>query len=188
MFTQNRNVAVGLTREDRENSYLKLYFQFLKHGFSFADSSFGAENITLRIYADELPASKEKVAQFKGFILGLNKSEIFQSKRIQIDKDQIAEINSANHPLLQGLDIVLGSMNFRLNDLHRAIPVSKRRRGKRTVAKEKLYKHIYQLICQFKPRFNIGVSTGGERFHAPYRHWLFKPGEFEVDDRFTKPK
>ena len=33
MFTQNRFVPQGLTREQRENEYFLLYYQFIKHAF-----------------------------------------------------------------------------------------------------------------------------------------------------------
>ena len=61
----------------------------------------------------------------------------------------------------------------------RAIPEGQTHRGQRTLAKEQLYKHIYQHICQIKPRFNIGVSTGdcgyaNPHWECPYQHWDFK--------------
>jgi len=59
-----------------------------------------------------------------------------------IPEDQIAEVKSHNHVLLQCVDIVLGAIQFRLNDLHKVTPEGKWRRGKRTIAKEKLYKMI----------------------------------------------
>ncbi len=42
--------------------------------------------------------------------------------------------------------IVLGAMAFRLNNGHKEKPVGQNRRGKRTIAKEKLYKFIYSRI------------------------------------------
>ncbi len=54
----------------------------------------------------------------------------------------------------------LGAMAFRLNDKHLVKPPGQVRRGKRTIAKEKLYKHILGRIRQLYPNFNIGESTG----------------------------
>jgi len=60
------------------------------------------------------------------------------------------------------------------------------RRGKRTIAKEKLYKHINAKIRSIKPNFNIGITTGTDkvedRWNHPYRHWRFLPKEFAVDE------
>lgn len=105
---------------------------------------------------------------------------------LSIAYDQIAEIESHRHNILQCLDIVLGSMSFRLNDKHKEKPEGSRKRGKRTIAKEKLYQHINRRIRQLYPYFNIGISTGlkdgkANRWHHPYRHWLFIPKHSKFD-------
>ncbi len=88
------------------------------------------------------------------------------------------------------LDVVLGSMCFRLNDKHKEIPPGKKRRGKRTIAKEKLYKHINGKIRKIRTGFNAGVNTGiikeEDRWSHPYRHWNFKPKEHEIDINLFK--
>lgn len=105
--------------------------------------------------------------------------------------DQIAEVQSHDHVLMQCLDVVLGAMAFRLNDKHREKPRGQRRRGKRTIAKERLYRHIRERICRIYPNFNIGASTGKQGFwenvwRHPYRHWKFVPSEHRVDPTQTK--
>jgi hypothetical protein len=88
------------------------------------------------------------------------------------------------------LDVVLGAMAFRLNDMHLKKEPGQRTRGKRTIAKEKLYKHINTLIRQLYPNFNIGDSTGlgdekENKWKQPYRHWRFIPKDFDLHpDRF----
>lgn len=84
-------------------------------------------------------------------------------------------------------------MAFRLNDKHKEKPPGKRRRGKRTVAKECLYKHIRARVCQLYPHFNIGETTGkggdwANLWRHPYRHWKFVPAEHERDPTRTKQK
>src|SRR5690606_2718782 len=101
----------------------------------------------------------------------------------------LVEVSSHRHVLLQHLDIILGSMAWRLNDLHRAKPAGASRRGSRTIAKEKLYRHIREHICRLKPNFNIGITTGGgfkDRWEQPYRHWAFRPADHEYDQSLTK--
>jgi len=86
---------------------------------------------------------------------------------------------------------VLGSITFRLNDKHIAKLPGQKIRGKRTIAKEKLYKTILAEIKKIRPGFNIGVSTGvfgDERWHTPYRHWQFVPKDFEYQPQFTKSR
>lgn len=104
-------------------------------------------------------------------------------------KQDITEVSSHDHVLLQCLDVVLGSICFRLNDKHLAKPPGSRRRGSRTIAKDELRKFILKRIQQIKPHFNIGITTGGgpeERWAMPYRHWCFRPSEFEYDNTQTK--
>lgn len=186
MFTQNRYVPLGLSREQSKNSYFLLYYQFLKHAFGLIYSNPGEELAFLQLNLDQLPDTKEKAALFKSYILGLNRNLQFRESRIRLRVDHISEVDSSKHVILQGLDIVLGAMAFRLNDGHKEKPEGQRRRGKRTVAKEKLYKYINLRIREIYPGFNIGVSTGTQgditnRWKHPYRHWLFVPAEYEID-------
>jgi hypothetical protein len=143
------------------------------------------------IYFDRLPDTKEKSALFKSHITSLEKWPEFRRQRILIPEDQIAEVKSHNHVLLQCVDIVLGAIQFRLNDLHKVKPKGKWRRGKRTIAKEKLYKMINRRIRKIYPNFNIGITTGtnGDQenyWKHPYRHWLFRPRSYREDDSKTK--
>ena len=82
-------------------------------------------------------------------------------------------------------------MQFRLNNLHKVKPEGSYRRGKRTIAKEKLYKFINKQIREVYPNFNIGISTGLQgdiknRWEHPYRHWSFVPSKHKRDDSKTK--
>lgn len=108
-----------------------------------------------------------------------------------MNRQQIAEVNSKDHVLMQCLDVVLGAMAFRLNNKHLAKPPGALRRGKRTIAKEKLYKHISTRIRQIYPNFNVGESTGlqgnaANRWKHPYRHWKLIPKNHQRD--VTKSK
>ncbi|HLL45065.1 MAG TPA: DUF3800 domain-containing protein [Longimicrobiaceae bacterium] len=192
MFTQTRFIATNLTPEHRRNEYLLLYYQFLRHGFGLRYcTSVEPGPVRLRIYLDKLPDSKENIAKFKGFVTALQFSKEFRDAGVLIPLDQIAEVRSHDHVILQCLDVVLGAMQFRLNDRHLEKPEGQTRRGKKTIAKEKLYKHINARIRGIYPHFNIGVSTGTEgdwanRWHHPYRHWLFIPSERKIDNTRAK--
>ena len=131
---------------------------------------------------DQLPDTKEKASKFKEFVGNIPNIKDFQevNGRIHIRDGDVAEVCSHDHVLLQCTDIVLGAMYFRLNNLHLEKPAGSRTRGKRTIAKEKLYKHINSLISSILPHFNIGLSTGKRGYQnpfweLPYSHWKFKP-------------
>ncbi|MDY3511569.1 DUF3800 domain-containing protein, partial [Riemerella anatipestifer] len=179
MFTDNRFLTQDLPREYHKKEYHLLYYQFLKHAFglSYINSDIP---IDLEIFFDELPDKKQKNEDFKKFVYGIQFLPNFISSKINIKKEAIYEVDSKKHLLMQCLDVVLGAIAFRLNDMHKEKPVGSRRRGKRTIAKEKLYKHINKKIREIRPNFNIGITTGTDgdllnRFLHPYRHWLFIP-------------
>lgn len=191
MFRPNAYVALGLTREQREAEYYLLYYQFIKHAFGLRYIAPQPGGTKLRLYFDQFPDTREKAAQFKGYVLGLGTSREFRSAGIVLSKEDITEVRSHDHVLLQALDVVLGAMAFRLNDKHKEKPPGERIRGKRTRAKETLYKTIHTEINRLVPGFNIGVSTGvrgNPRAHwdAPYEHWAFVSTASEYSPDLSK--
>lgn len=139
MFRQNVHNPVGLNPNQLSKGYFLLYYQFIKHAFGLSARTPNQPPAALRIYFDEFPDTKEAATQFKGYILGLKDNPKIRQAGLTIRPEDIAEIRSHDHVLAQCLDVVLGAMAFRLNDKHKEIPHGQRRRGKRTVAKEKLY-------------------------------------------------
>src|SRR5581483_1224674 len=129
MFTQNTVIARNLTPQHVEEKYFILYYQFLKHAFGLSVSPIIEGGVNLRIYPDQIPDNKERVEQFRGFLSGLAGSPSFRERRIQIKRENIADVDSKQHVILQCLDIVLGAINFRLNDKHKELtsPSGKRR-------------------------------------------------------------
>lgn len=169
-------------RHSNDDKYFKLYYQFLKNAFGLKYIPIEYGEVYLRIYLDQLPDTKEKAANFKEFVGNIPNIKDFQevNGRIHIRNGDVAEVCSHDHVLLQCTDIVLGTMYFRLNNLHLEKPAGSRTRGKRTIAKEKLYKHINSQISSILPHFNIGISTGKRGYQnpsweLPYSHWKFKP-------------
>lgn len=193
MFTQNQFIPSGLSPDQRRAEYHLLYYQFVKHAFGLRFAGIVDQEILVRLNMDQLPDNREQNVQFKAYLLGLNRNPDFRRAGIRFRADQIAEVQSHDHVLVQCLDVVLGAMAFRLNDKHLEKPPGKRRRGKRTIAKERLYKHIRALICRLYPNFNIGETTGkggdwANLWLHPYRHWKFVPTKHETDPTKTKPK
>lgn len=194
MFTKNSHVPQGLDEYQRDHKYFLLYYQFIKHAFGLTwvpESESTGFNV--RAYLDKLPDTKEKVALFKDSLHSLEQNPQFRRRKIKLSKEQVAEIDSKEHVILQGLDVILGSIQFRLNDKHKEKPEGQYRRGKRTIAKEKLYKHINNKICEQYSNFNIGISTSvrgvnENRWSDPYRHWLFVPSKYKLDETKGKKK
>lgn len=193
MFTQNMYRPV-LNEQQLDLGYFLLYYQMIKHAFGIRYSNPNQlDRVYFSLFLDDLPDTREKCGAFKEVISQIPSTQAFRGLGIFIPKTDIAEVKSHDHAILQGLDIILGSMHFRLNDLHKAKPEGSNRRGKRTIAKEKLYKAINSHIREIYPNFNIGTSTGQadglrDRWRHPYRHWRFRPGEFTLDTNAVKGK
>lgn len=195
MFTHNVHVPTGLTPEQAGESYYLLYYQFLKHGFGFAHLPLHAAPPRLRVYLDEIGDTREQVAKFKGFIRGLPDTKTIRAAGGLILEDSaIAEVRSHDHIVMQGLDVVLGSITFRLNNKHQDKLPGTNERGKRTIAKERLYRFILAQIKRVtgKQGFNIGVTTAVSsfphgRWSDPYLHWCFTPREHIIDPSAIKP-
>jgi hypothetical protein len=190
MFTHNLFQPVGLNKSQEGNEYFLLYYQFFKHIFGLQYSNPSREPISLYILMDQLPDTKEKNEEFKRFIYNLQYQDIFWESNIHFNSlDDIGEAKSHDHVILQCLDVVLGAIEFRLNEKHKEIPEGKKRRGKRTRAKEALYKYINRRIRDIYPGFNIGITTGistvKDRWNHPYRHWKFEPKEFRVNQDYV---
>jgi hypothetical protein len=181
MFTQNMHVPTGLSQTHIEDQYFILYYQFLKHAFGLPHSNADGNPIRVRLNLDQLPENRERANRFKSYLCGLSTNRDFERARIEFDRDNIADVVSHDHDILQVLDVILGAIQFRLNDKHLEKPEGKKRRGKRTLAKQKLYKHINRRIQGIHHRqFNVGTSTSDDgdpsnRWKHPYRHWLFRP-------------
>ncbi|MDO8588064.1 MAG: hypothetical protein Q7T82_13645 [Armatimonadota bacterium] len=123
--------------------------------------------------------------------MGLSRYARFTGAGIAVSIEDIAEVRSHDHTLLQCLDVVLGAMAFRLNDRHKNNPPGARHRGKRTKAKEKLYQFILAEVRKIFPNFNIGITTGIQgdyenRWRHPYSHWLFMPNDTSYEKALTK--
>lgn len=190
MFRQNAMVPQNLTREHEEKEYFLLYYQFIKHAFGIDYCNPDNKNhVVLKLYFDKLPDTKKKNREFKGYIYALN--DIFCINNVHIYNEDIAEVDSKNHVILQCMDIILGAMNFKLNNMDKEKMPNGNRRGKRTIAKEKLYKNILMNIKMIYPNFNIGVSTSSRgdfsnNWKDQYRHWCFKSKNSVFDSNLTK--
>ncbi len=189
MFRQNRHRPTGLTDYHRTHHFFLLYYQFLKAAFGLKHTGkiIPADYVDLEFFFDKLPDKNENNALFKKYIFGLQYLPTFLESNIHIREDAIMEIDSRKHILLQCLDIVLGAIAFRLNKMHLEKEPGKSTRGKRTIAKERLYKHILVRIRQIYPNFNIGISTGLQDdvqnlWKHAYRHWRFLPRNWEVQE------
>lgn len=115
----------------------------------------------------------------------------YELKQDNIEIKEIIEIDSKKHVIQQCMDIILGSINFKLNNFDKIKDEHTRKRSKRTIAKEKLYKVINKNIRDIRKGFNIGVSTSKDGdisniWKHKYRHWNFISRYSHFDKTLTK--
>lgn len=182
MFTPNHFLPRNLSRYHRENKYTLLYYQFIKHAFDFRYCDLGPGQIALQIRLDDLPGTPQQKRVFKQFLYALNvSSNAFfppTGARFHIPEGGIGEINSQDSDLLQCLDVILGAMQFRLNQRYKATNQVTGVRARKTSAKDVLSTHIVGLVQDIVPGFRPEVSTWASpelRWKHPFRHWSFKP-------------
>lgn len=192
LFTQNVWVPVGLTQDQHKNAYFLLYYQFIKNGLGLSSYNAQFGNRELQLIFDQFPKNSGQISEFKMFLSRLNRRTL-NPNGLALRSENIGEAKSHSHVILQCTDVVLGAMHFRLNDFHLVMPPGKTRRGKKTIAKHKVYKHISKRIRDIYPHFNIGISTGvqgnrANRWLHPYRHWLLVPRLREYDKSKGKKK
>ncbi|GAB6120422.1 DUF3800 domain-containing protein [Dysgonomonas termitidis] len=189
-FKNKQYVPIGLTKEQQKAEFPILYYQFIKHGFGLRYSNKEKSNIYLKIHLDNIPLKGEDKKTFIKHLYELNKDTELKKANICIREGDIFEVDSKQHLPLQCMDLILGAICFRLNNKHKEKLDNTNRRGKRTILKEKLYKHINKKLRELRPNFNIGESTGyvdiSERWEQPYRHWSFKPSNCLRDLNYSK--
>ncbi len=189
MFAQNAFVTDGLTKEQTENEYSILYYFFLKEAFGlkYSNSLPYNQKVNFSFYLDDLPCSKEQKDSLKRSIMKFN----YELRQNNIEITEIVEIDSKKHVIQQCLDIILGSMNFKLNDLDKIKDLKTGKRSRRTIAKEKLYKVINKNIRCIRKGFNVGISTSNDNditniWKHEYRHWNFISKYSHFDKSLTK--
>lgn len=190
MFFRHRQFeAVGLTNEQRRKEYPMLYYQFIKNDFGLIHSNPTGKEVRVRLLIDDMPLKGPAREEFLKAIYHLNELKSFQKANIVIKDGDVAEVNSKRHLPLQVMDLVLGSMCFRLNDKHKERGIDGKR-AKRNIVKERIYKYIRTKIWQLHPGFNIGITTPitkqDDLWERPYLHWNFVPRNYTKNEELTK--
>lgn len=189
MFAQNAFVSDGLTKKQTDNEYSILYYFFLKDAFGlkYSNNTPFKNKVNFSYYLDDLPCSEEQKNALKNSMFRYN----FELRQNNTEITEIVEIDSKKHVIQQCMDIILGSMNFKLNDFDKIKDEQTGKRSKRTIAKEKLYKVINKNIREIRKGFNVGVSTSNDNdvtniWKHEYRHWNFISKYSHFDKTLTK--
>ena len=118
MFTQNIHATDHIQYEEQDAKFFKLYYQFIKHAFGlmFCNPD-GTDMVRVAVYLDKAPDTAAALNNFKDYLASLTVLPEFFEAKVIVDKDTVAEINSKEHVILQAVDVILGAIQFRLNEL-----------------------------------------------------------------------
>jgi hypothetical protein len=194
MFTQNINVPPDFDEERVDNEYFLLYYQFIKHAFGlrYWRQEDNHETASVSVYIDDPPQGDAKFARFRDYIASLSSYPPFSQGGVAFPRAEVVKVRSHEHGILQVLDIILGGMQSRLNEVHTKPEPPAKRRSKRARAKALVYARIKDRIWEVYPNFNVGISTASpntiERWTHPYRHWCFVPSGSTRDGSRGKGK
>ena len=123
MFTHNRN-RPKLDEYHIGNDYFLLYYQFIKHAFGLQHSVPDGWTALAAVLLDDVPANREKFDQFKNYMSSLSTFPVWARSGFSIAYEDITDVDSKKHNLLQALDVVLGGMQSRLNEKHTKVTCS----------------------------------------------------------------
>jgi hypothetical protein len=98
MFTHKLKKPVGLSKEQIQNSFFLLYYQFVKHGFGLRYSNTDGLPINVRLYFDRLPDTREKCELFKRYISNLENVKWLKEAKLHFKLENVAEVDSHEHP------------------------------------------------------------------------------------------
>lgn len=169
MYCPNKNL--NQFRHGQDELYSKFYYTFYKRAFSLF---YAREDINLKIFMDEFPESlKSKDKLSKVLISSLIKISRKNDNKVSLYKENIVQVDSKEHVILQCVDIVVGVIDFYLNT------TEEQRKSKRAKAKIEMFLHIYNnYILELCPNFNFDISTGYFNCYSawlsPYKHLVFK--------------
>jgi len=139
------------TKEFKRFRYSKFYYMFIKYAFGL--SYLPETGNILRLYFDQLPTNKPDSLEFKEHIKNLQYTKPLR-KKIKITSDNIVDVDSKEHPIIQCVDLITGVIEYYANWFEPGQTLSNR--GK---AKIELYELIHQRVEEINPSYFEHLET-----------------------------
>lgn len=169
MFSPNEELRRDIPHS-LNDTYTKFYFAFIKNAFNIF---YAKKNIKLRILFDDLPETKEQCAKFKKILIhSIISNRKPNTNKVFIKKQDIVEVDSQKHILLQCMDVITGLLDFSLNT-----DVYEIKQSNRAKAKQKVWEFVLQKILEINPSINFDKTTSPIYSHkgwnCPYQHFVY---------------
>lgn len=171
MFSSNDNL--DKIPKIQNETFMKFYYLFIRHAFALP---YAKEDVNLRLIFDALPEKADSREKFKSYLIR-NLTHIHDmdiKNSIDIRRDLIEEVDSKKHIILQCTDVIVGLIDFCLNDIHN----EQQTKSKRWYAKHKVLSVLLSYIEELHPNFEMCVTTpplrGYNSWLDKYKHFIYK--------------
>lgn len=171
MFSDNKNLEEK--PQSIDETFTTFYYLFIRHAFALP---YAREDIDLRLIFDALPEKTERRIKFKNYLIS-NLTHIPNSdvkNDISLERDRIEEVDSKKHIILQCADVIVGLIDFCLNDKHNG----QQTKSKRWFAKNSVLTVLLSYIEEMHPNFQLCVTTrplrGFNAWNDKYKHFVFE--------------
>lgn len=168
MFAKNEEL--DCLPKSVDETYCKFYYLFLRYAFSIY---YAKQNISLRLVFDDLPETKEACKKFKSYLVtNLNSIVVNNGNKVSVISDDIEEVDSKKHMILQCMDVIMGLVDFHLN------ATQEERASKRGQARSHVWKFVMAKIYEIHENFILTETTMPIYSHRGwidiYKHFVFK--------------
>lgn len=168
MFSKNEELEVLPKSVDQ--TYCKFYYLFLRYAFSIY---YAKTDLSLRLIFDDLPETKAACKILKNYLVkNLNKVVINRGNKVKLVADDIEEVDSKKHMILQCMDVIMGLVDFQLN------ATKEERESKRGQARTCVWKYVLGKIEEIHEDFVLTETTkplhSNKGWKDLYKHFVFK--------------
>lgn len=161
MFSPNDQLITHIPHNLNE-TFIKFYEVFIKDAFSIF---YAREDLSLRLIFDDLPETKVQCCKFKEHLIKkINTNNKPYANKVFIKSEDIEEVDSKKHIILQCVDVIVGLVDYFINTPPKEIKTTKR-----SQAKFKVWQKIHEFILQMNPNFDLCETT---KFIYSNKGWL----------------
>lgn len=171
MFSDNKNLDE--IPSSRDETFTTFYYLFIRHAFALP---YAKDDINLRLIFDALPEKPERREKFKNYLVK-NLTHIPTTDKqndVIIDRQRIEEVDSKKHIILQCADVIVGLIDFCLNDAHNSQIV----KSKRWFAKNRVLSVLLSYLNEIHENFQICATTrplrGFNAWNDKYKHFVYE--------------
>ncbi len=176
-FSDNKLLSKRI-KEKGDLTFNKFYYFLLKFGFNIKSSP---TNIDLRIMFDMLPDKESTNDKFKKHLVDkLNIPAKEQNDSfVSLKMEDISEVDSKKHMVLQCVDVIIGLMDYFCNDFISEHYITSKKEKGRYLVLNYILSNINTLTNNIEGTFDIFKTTPGllgrNGWAMKYAHYMYKP-------------